>query len=111
MAGDRTGSNQKIEIALLKQNLTAIEHTVISQNAAVRAELGEMNTVLREIRDKLDKTILDQSVWMTAQEYKIAAANNEIARVNGRIARASAGVSALIAAVIGGLFQWFTPGK
>lgn len=104
-------SDQKfqIELALLKQNMTAIEHTVISQNAAVKTELSEMNRVLKEIHDKLDKTILDQSIKLTKQEYELASVSKEISKVNGKIAKASGFVSALLMAIVGGLFQWFTP--
>ena len=111
MTAQRPNQKSQIEIALLKQNMTAIEHTVISQNAAVKVELSEINRVLREIHDKLDKTILDQAVQLTAQKYEIASATKEIAKVNGKIAKASATVSALLMVVVGGLFQWFTPGK
>ena len=111
MATERPGTNHSIDIALLKQNMTAIEHTVISQNSAVKVELSEMNRVLKEIHDKLDQTILDQSIQLTSQKYEIASAHKEIAKVNGKIAKASATVTALMLAVIGGLFHWFTPGK
>ena len=118
MAGERPTQKAQIEIALLKQNMTAIEHTVISQNAAVRAELSDMNRVLKEIHDKLDKTILEQAVQLTEQKYKILANKEEIkdvkaevAKVNGKIAKAGATITALIVAVVGGLFQWYTPGS
>lgn len=120
--GARTGKSVEVDVELLKQSVTVLERTVVSQNAAVNTELKEIKGVLREIHDKLDRSTLEHAVELVKQRalidanaIKVEAAltmqGNEIARVESKITKASAALATLFVTVLGGALQWLTPGK
>jgi 6-pyruvoyl-tetrahydropterin synthase len=115
MAGPRTDNHQvqalQTEVALLEQRQSALEHALIGQNAGIKAELGEVKAVLREIHDKIDSSILAHTETLATHAVKIEAATSEIARVDKRISRFAATISATFLAIIGSVVQWFMPGK
>jgi diphthamide synthase (EF-2-diphthine--ammonia ligase) len=94
------------DVALLKQVTTAIEHTVIAQNAHTNTELREIKAVLREIHDKQDAYILAQAVKMTEQQGQITANATAIEAVNGRLSRTAGFIVAIFTAVLGGMATW-----
>lgn len=120
--GARTGKSVEVDVELLKQSVTVLERTVVSQNAAVNTELKEIKGVLREIHDKLDKSTLEHAVELVKQralidanslktEAALSAQGGEIARVEGKITKAGALLGTIFVTALGGALQWLTPGK
>lgn len=132
MAPPKTPSLHAVQqdVALLKQTTTMLEHTVVAQNASIKSELDKMNGVLREIHDKLDATILTQTVEVTRiqgqmqantlaaaieftkQQGQITANADGVLSLNKRLSKTAAAIVGLFTAVAGGMatWPWFKPG-
>jgi len=118
------------DVALLKQTTTMLEHTVVAQNASIKTELDKMNGVLREIHDKLDSTILTQTVEVTKIQGHLTSnnlaaaieftkhqgmieANSEgLKSLNTRLSRTAAAIVGIFTAIAGSVtaWPWFKPG-
>jgi hypothetical protein len=99
------------DVALLKQTVGTLEHTVVAQNAATKTELSEIKGVLREIHDKLDTHILAQAVELTNQKAQIKTNTDEIAKIDGRLSRTWGAIIGIFTAIIGGVATWSWWGK
>jgi hypothetical protein len=112
-AGDRTNTQKslQIDVALLKQQTSVLEQTVVAQNAAMNTELSKMNGVLKEIHDKLDKTILSHTVELTVLKASNEDNKTKIEDTNTRITRTSTFFGGLITAIVGGIASWLKFGS
>src|SRR5690242_6126218 len=111
MAGKRTvkvrSSDEKIKIAILETQLAAIESRMSASNSAVEAQLKQINLGIKEIHDKMDMHILNQTVELTrlktvqeAHDNKFKTQAEEIQRVESKIWKVGSIMGTIVAALI-----------
>lgn len=105
---------EKLKKQSTEVRLSVLEHTVVGQNASVNEKLGSMDSVLREIHNKLDQTILSNAVEMEKMKGQIALNVVATAAVNSKVNKFFGGLLTIFAAMIGGIFsmpELFLPKK
>jgi len=85
--------------------VSVLEHTVVAQNAATEATLRRIESVLKEIHDKQDHSILSVSVAIADINGKIALVEEKNTQTNSKINKFFGGLLTIIAAIIGGIFS------
>lgn len=83
--------------------VSLLEHTVIAQNAATNETLRRIESVLREVHDKQDTSILNTSVKITEIDGKIALVEQKAEQTNSKVNKFFGGILALILAIVGGI--------
>lgn len=90
----------------LNARVSVLEHMATAQNAVTNQRLNSIDSVLKEIHDKLDKSLTATPVEITRLDGRINLTDERHKNLNSKVNKVFGGVVSLIIAIVGGIASW-----